>query len=458
MLHKRNEIIAKRYQILATLEDSSTGSTYSALDLTNSQPVVLKVISLRQANDWEILELFEQEAKILSSIDHPSIPDYIDYFELDTDDDRHFYLIQELIVGKSLAELVEEGWYPNETEVKAIAMQLLNILTYLHARSPAIIHRDIKPHNIIRCPDGKIYLVDFGAGQNLFCHYSNPRNFMNFKVMRASHYESLEQISEKPVPASDLYSLGCCLLFLITRKSPAKLPLTEMKFDLSSQVNISPDFRSWLAKMVEPQVKNRFDSSVAAIEAMETQPATFDKPVLSKAENTNIVVNQQPDCLRVTISLGHYHLDSNKKSALGMGKFALTVAGLFIVPEITIVGICVWLFYLGSFPKQPKLNNSLQLPSSITQKYIALEINPRTFCLERTTGLDSSGIVTVNKQEGKTSDIHWVKNLRGKSDRIIIATRQENQERHYVFGDEHLSYNDAITIINQVEEFIQNNS
>lgn len=106
MLHRPNEVIAERYQILTTLGEGSMGKTYSAFDLTNSQPVALKAISLRQASEWKILELFEREAKVLYKIDHPAIPDYIDYFELDTDDDRYFYLIQELVVGKSLAELI----------------------------------------------------------------------------------------------------------------------------------------------------------------------------------------------------------------------------------------------------------------------------------------------------------------------------------------------------------------
>ena len=459
MLHQPNEVIAERYQILTTLGESSMGRTYSAFDLTNSQPVALKAISLRQASEWKILELFEREAKVLSSIDHPAIPDYIDYFELDTDDDRYFYLIQELVVGKSLAKLIGEGWHPHETEVKEIAMQLLNILTYLHSRSPAVIHRDIKPRNIIRCQDGKVYLVDFGAVQDVFSHYFDPNYRTSNTVIGTTDYISPEQIRGKVIPASDLYSLGCCLLFLMTRKSLSELPQTEMRLDLSSQVNISPDFRSWLAKMVEPAVEDRFDSAVVAMQAMQSKSTVSDlKPVLSKAENTNILVNQKPDYLRVAIPLGHYHLSFNKKPISGMGKFALAIAGLFVVPEITIVGICVWLFYLGSFPKQSKPNNSAQLSSGIAQKYIALEINPQTFCLERTTGVDSSGIVTVDKQEGKTSDIHWINNLGGKSDRVIIATRQDDRERHYVFGDEYLSHEDAKSLVYQVEEFIQEKS
>jgi len=125
MLHQPNEIIAERYQLLDTLRESSIGGTYSALDLTNSQPIFLKAISLRQANSWGTLELLEREAKVLSSIDNPAIPDYIDYFEVDTDDDRRFYLIQELVVEKSLAELISKGWHPDEIEVKEIACSLV---------------------------------------------------------------------------------------------------------------------------------------------------------------------------------------------------------------------------------------------------------------------------------------------------------------------------------------------
>ncbi|WP_019503357.1 serine/threonine-protein kinase [Pleurocapsa sp. PCC 7319] len=216
LLHQQAEIIANRYQIVNTLGQGGMGTTYAAIDLNSSRRVAIKVVSLRQSNEWKILELFAREAQVLASLNHPYIPNYLDYFELDSEDDRRFYLVQELVKGKSLAELVEQRWRATEVEVKDIARQVLNILIYLHSLAPPVIHRDIKPQNIIRQPDGKVYLVDFGAVQAVY------RNTISIggTFVGTLGYMSPEQLRGKVVPASDLYSLGCSLLFLLTHRTP----------------------------------------------------------------------------------------------------------------------------------------------------------------------------------------------------------------------------------------------
>ena len=142
--------------------------TYSAISLENDSPIAIKVISLKQLDNWKQIELFQREAEILKQLAHPAIPDYIDYFDLETETDKVFYLVQQLAPGRSLHQLVESGWRTNEKEVKDIAQQVLEILKYLHSLDPPVIHRDVKPGNIIRDDDGKIYLVDFGAVQNTY--------------------------------------------------------------------------------------------------------------------------------------------------------------------------------------------------------------------------------------------------------------------------------------------------
>ena len=164
------QVIGDRYRIIAPLGQGGMGITYQAENLTNNQPVAIKALSLRQLTDWKALELFEREAKILATLNHPAIPKYLDYFQTDTSSDRRFYLVQELIAGQSLATLVQQGWHTNEAGVKQIALQLIEILNYLHHLNPPVIHRDIKPQNIIRQSDGQLFLVDFGAVQDMYRH------------------------------------------------------------------------------------------------------------------------------------------------------------------------------------------------------------------------------------------------------------------------------------------------
>ncbi|MEM6401556.1 MAG: serine/threonine-protein kinase, partial [Cyanobacteria bacterium P01_D01_bin.116] len=160
-LHQPNNIIAQKYQIINTLGEGGSGITYLAQDLQNNKTVALKALSLHRINDWKAMELFEREAKILAQLNHPAIPDYLEYFDAETNGEKHFYIAQQLAPGKSLAKLVEEKWRTNEQQIKDIAEQILKILIYLHSLETPVTHRDIKPQNIIRDENGKVFLVDF---------------------------------------------------------------------------------------------------------------------------------------------------------------------------------------------------------------------------------------------------------------------------------------------------------
>ncbi|WP_287520745.1 serine/threonine-protein kinase, partial [Okeania sp. SIO2C2] len=175
----------------------------------------MKAVSFQQAKDWKILELFEREAKVIANLYHPQIPKYLNYFYIDTEQDRCFYLIRELVWGNSLATCVEKGWHPTEIQVKNMAIQILKILSYLHQLNPPIIHRDIKPENIILQPDGQVFLVDFGAVKDIY------RQTISFSgtFVGTIGYMPPEQLQGKAYCASDLYSLGATLLYLLTHRS-----------------------------------------------------------------------------------------------------------------------------------------------------------------------------------------------------------------------------------------------
>jgi eukaryotic-like serine/threonine-protein kinase len=166
--HQVGEIVRSRYCITEILGEGGLGITYAAEDLETGDRVALKALSFRQVNEWKVLELFEREAKILAQLDHPAIAKYLDYFQIDHDRDRDFYIVQELIAGKSLAQEIAHGWHGSEADIKEIAEQVLHVLIYLHELKPPIIHRDIKPQNIILRPNGKIAIVDFGAVQDTY--------------------------------------------------------------------------------------------------------------------------------------------------------------------------------------------------------------------------------------------------------------------------------------------------
>ena len=252
--HHLGDVVRDKYSITDILGKGGVAVTYKAIDLETKSSVAIKVISLRQLENWKQIELFQREAEVLAKLNHPAIPRYIDYFDLETATDRAFYLVQELAPGKSLTQLVESGWHTNEAEIKDIARQVLYILIYLHSLDPPVVHRDIKPNNLIRSDDGKIYLVDFGAVQNTYCDTS----MQGSTVVGTYGYMAPEQFRGKAFPATDLYSLGATLLYLLTHKSPADLPQNTLKLNFRNSVDLSESFADWLDKILEPNLEDRF--------------------------------------------------------------------------------------------------------------------------------------------------------------------------------------------------------
>ena len=299
--HQQGEIIGDRYSILYILGQGGIGITYAAEDLKTGEKVALKAVSLRRTDDLKVLELFEREARILAQVQHPAIPRYIDYFEVGKRRDRFFYLAQQLAEGQSLARLIENGWHPPATEVRWIANQILDILVYLQHLVPPVIHRDIKPQNIIRRDDGQIFLVDFGAVQDVYHQTITGGS----TVVGTYGYMAPEQFRGKAVLATDLYGLGATIIYLLTSKSPTDLPQRKLKIDFRSHVRINKQFANWLERMIEPVAEDRFSTAKEALAVLRyeeplSRPAVLkprqviDSPVTIKNQDNQLIIDIPP--------------------------------------------------------------------------------------------------------------------------------------------------------------------
>lgn len=301
-INQVNNIISQKYKIIKLLGEGGVGKTYEAEDLNTSQKVAIKIVALRQVKDWKILELFEREAKILAFLEHPNIPKYIEYFHIDTDENRYFYLVRELVTGDSLFDLVQQGWRVNEEDVKQIAIQILKILQYLHQQTSPIIHRDIKPQNLIRSENGQIYLVDFGSVQEVYRQSLSG----NSTFVGTLGYMPPEQLRGQTSLASDLYSLGATLIFLLTKTNPDSLPQQRMKINFRSVIKISDKFANWLDKILNPIAEERFQSVEEALDTLYSENK-FPQPPKSR-----VILNRTNNSLEIEIPLKG--LDGNRFS------------------------------------------------------------------------------------------------------------------------------------------------
>ncbi len=273
-MHERapDDIIDARYRIIRVLGRGGTGITYEA-ELDGAR-VALKQLVLRGMGEWKTLELFQREAKTLALLDHPAIPRYVDSFQTEGDAGPTFWLAQQLAPGRSLARWVEDGWRPDETELKRVAASLLVVLQHLHARTPPVIHRDLKPANIIRDEDGALRLVDFGAVRDTY----RSTVAGGSTVVGTYGYMAPEQFRGQASAASDLYGLGATLVYLATGRSPADLPSARLKIDFRGHARLTPGFADWLARMIEPAHEDRFTSAREAADALRRAGALARAP------------------------------------------------------------------------------------------------------------------------------------------------------------------------------------
>ncbi|NJL57495.1 serine/threonine protein kinase [bacterium] len=348
-MNQNMNVIKSRYQIFDILGEGGVGTTYKAKDLQTDHWVALKIISFRQTSDWKTLDLFEREGRVLRQLDHPAIPKYLDSFQVDSESDRLFCLVQEFAPGQSLDRWIASGWRPDENEVRAIATQLLEILIYLQHFTPPILHRDLKPQNILRDQQGQIYLVDFGAVQDTYRQTVTGGS----TVVGTFGYMAPEQYRGQATLATDLYGLGTTLVFLLTGKDPIDLPQTDdLKLKLPADVKLSSHCKRWLERLISPAVESRFASAEIAIAALQGNEQVYQThDSTQRPRNTKILLIRTEDCLRIRFQLAH----SSHLAVLG-----LWVGSAFCGLWIVLVLLMLWL------SKSIEVDTTMTNPDTVT--------------------------------------------------------------------------------------------
>lgn len=207
-----------QYTVDTMLGCGGQGSAYLCRDVVSGDSVVLKEFLLPVFVDVNVrrqsLSTFEQEARLLSNLDHPQVVELLDYFV----EDHRAYLVLEHIDGPSLRDLVKRDGPLAEEKVLDLARQIADILAFLAGRQPPLVHRDISPDNLIVGQDGLLKLIDFNVA------YEATDDQGRNVIVGKPAYMAPEQFQGAPTPQSDLYSLGATLAFLLTGKDP--LPIS----------------------------------------------------------------------------------------------------------------------------------------------------------------------------------------------------------------------------------------
>ncbi|WP_414549806.1 serine/threonine protein kinase [Anabaena sp. CCY 0017] len=336
-----SEILGDRYEVQQLLGKKSGRRSLLARDQVTGELVVIKLLSFNSDFEWDDLKLFEREAETLKSLSHPAIPRYLNYFEVNSPNIKGFALVQSYIPAQTLEQYLQTGRTFTETEVKQVATALLEILIYLHGLHPPVIHRDLKPSNILlgeRSGNsvGQVYLVDFGSVQTVLATEGGTRT-----VVGTYGYMPPEQFGARTVPASDLYSLGATLIYLITGNHPADLPQKDFRIQFEQLTHLSPGLTRWLQWMTEPNLALRPSSAESALKALnESDLKIPDALNIVKPAGSKIQLTKNLD---LTNNWGHLEIlippVGFKPSMLFTGLFAIAWNSFLLLWTIKVLSL-----------------------------------------------------------------------------------------------------------------------
>jgi serine/threonine protein kinase len=222
--------------------------------------------------------LFNQEARILSQLSHPNLPEVIDFFE----DQGRAYLVMEFIWGESLEKRVEQAQSPlMEREVLGWAVQICEVLEYLHSRQPPIIFRDLKPSNVMVNNAGVVKLIDFGIART----YKEDK-LQDTIALGSENYAAPEQWGQAQTDArSDIYGLGATMYHLLANMPPSPAFLPSEPAPVSTlNTALSPETVEVIAKAMARERADRYQSATEAKQA-----------ILARLPDQPLVTISQPD-------------------------------------------------------------------------------------------------------------------------------------------------------------------
>ncbi|MEW6637434.1 MAG: Stk1 family PASTA domain-containing Ser/Thr kinase [Actinomycetota bacterium] len=206
------QLVDNRYRIVRPLGSGGMADVYLAHDNVLDRNVALKVMSNRYAQDEEFVERFKREAQSAAALSHPNI---VSIYDRGESEDGTYYIAMEYLPGGTLKDrILKRGALPPRTAA-AVALQIAEALRAAHQRG--VIHRDIKPHNILITASGDVKVTDFGIARAA----SSSTMTRTGSILGTAHYISPEQAMGEPVGIqSDLYSLGVVLYEMLTGELP----------------------------------------------------------------------------------------------------------------------------------------------------------------------------------------------------------------------------------------------
>lgn len=280
-------ILGNRYEIIRKIGDGGMAFVYEAKDKLLNRTVAVKVLRPEFVDDEEFLKKFKREAEAVASLSHPNIVNVYDVGE----EGKVHYIVMEYIDGQNLKDIIKNEGTLDEYTALDITKQIAMALSVAHKKG--IVHRDIKPHNILISNEGRIVKVaDFGIAKAV----SNSTMTNIGSIIGSVHYFSPEQAKGNSVNATaDLYSLGIVLYEMIIGRvpfrgdSPISIALQhineDVEFTSEEKINIPQSVRTIIKKLTEKSSENRYQSAEELIEDIDYVEKNIDLDFIKEYDN-----------------------------------------------------------------------------------------------------------------------------------------------------------------------------
>jgi beta-lactam-binding protein with PASTA domain/tRNA A-37 threonylcarbamoyl transferase component Bud32 len=258
------KILAGRYEVLDRIGQGGMALVYRGRDLALNRMVAIKVLRRQLADDPRVVEHFQLEARAAASLEGPHV---VQVYDVGAEEDAH-YIVMELVNGQNLKDYLASKGPLQPTEALHIAVQIADALAQAHARH--IVHRDIKPQNILITPEGTVKVTDFGIARAM----AGGTLVNTGSLVGTAQYLSPEQARGKPVgPATDLYGLGVVLYEMLAGAPPfagdsaiavALRHVQEPVPDIRAvRPDVPPAVARLVARLLEKDPADRFPSAEA---------------------------------------------------------------------------------------------------------------------------------------------------------------------------------------------------
>ena len=259
------KLVNNRYRIQSVIGMGGMAIVYRAIDVQNGATVAIKVLKQEFLADEQFRMRFENESRAVSILNHKNI---VKVFDVALNDDL-YYIVMEYLNGITLKQYINQQGHLGWRETLYFLSQILDALR--HAHSKGIVHRDIKPQNIMLLSDGSIKVTDFGIAR----FSSTNTNTMTDKAIGSVHYISPEQVSADHIDQrSDIYSVGVTLYEMLTGElpfdadNPVSVALMQLQLDPPSPRQKNPDIPEGLEEIILKCMAKNPDNRYSCVEEL----------------------------------------------------------------------------------------------------------------------------------------------------------------------------------------------